>query len=372
MKHLFTFTFFLAAIACSAQQSLLISYNLKSDSASIMANTHIQNLSMTLNPMVKYMVNHIQESTEIRNYIGVLGLTIPKPFSEMKISSESILDVKNEDFSNGYFLDEQKSELLTSKNGDVYSKDWLLFEQGSIRTRHDTSLQEDLFTGEMEEVIVNTSFDLLKDANTLGFTEYWTLGDGPSFKKEVKMISVGIYSPAKLYNAVEPIYNLKTTDADQKAFKSTLLKENVVYDVNFFENTENSNEEYWNSTFSKELKDEMLYHIFRDIIRGHVKVVDSSGIEVDANEFFETFTRTDTALQEDLFTGDQIEILVVISTKIQDILAIRFTEDWYTDKNGFDLIKKVKSIQLLVAQRSSIGEYMGNKLVNDYVIKFPN
>ena len=70
-------------------------------------------------------------------------------------------------------------------------------------------------------------------------------------------------------------------------------------------------------------------------------------VKVHNIAWFEGIKSTDTAIFEDIATGEMKEVTVSLELKLQDVVGIRFFEDWYLDADNINMYKRVNGIVFL-------------------------
>lgn len=208
--------------------------------------------------------------------------------------------------------------------------------------------------------------------------EEWFL-KGNKFIKTNKIISLNKQMFDYSYHIIgtESFFNA-VIQKKSKYSKHTLFKKEVSYNF-YFTNNFSKQSNYFNRCIKSyytdiyKLKKQLANSLLENIYKNRLSVFDLNNNKLSIEKIDSLFTYKTIDFIYDS-TGEIIKNKTektYVSYKINDIIGINFTEDWYLAKNQFDIIKEVKSITFIVNDYNEKGEIIGTKKL-PCIIKFKN
>lgn len=225
--------------------------------------------------------------------------------------------------------------------------------------------------------------------------EDWKI-DKKGFHKYVRAMSNLMYTYDEEWN-YKPVYKQafnKALKIKLKTNKKSIFKKDVGYDYLFFPNYDSlqknhkcltngySVDEYYFKAkdeilngISKNEADVFVNNLFIALKNGDAQMLDEKGnpFENPLNELYreqtiEVFDENTGEAKLDE-KGDVMYIVEKIFLNYRDVVGFHFLEDWYFAKNTYGIVKKVKAIQLLIANYDDNGNKAGY-LKSPYKIVF--
>jgi hypothetical protein len=228
--------------------------------------------------------------------------------------------------------------------------------------------------------------DNIKSINT---TEGWSYNK-KVFSKKTKTISLTTldFDEEGEYKGTRQLF---TKLNNKKEKKGELIKENISYDFLFnpWFNEKDQCDSYFESSVIKKYlsydlndladfeKNTILLALLKDIYNNKLSVYNLNNEKMSLDNFDTVFIEKyiyqtiDKEYGEPLYDKDGNPIVENKYNPIMlnDIIGFHFTEDWYTAKNDFNIIKEVKSLSFLVYDYSDEGEFLGVKKL-PCIVKF--
>lgn len=195
-----------------------------------------------------------------------------------------------------------------------------------------------------------------------GFTEFWTFDNrSGAFTKEVKWLSLWthVFGWPKKYRGDHPLLNLRT---ENNTGSWELLMQDIRYDVFFDEWNQRDNfalqelmgEGYSTYNYiSTENRALLLRRLLQSIESGTLTALDpelfESGQEVslDVDQVFSRLDDIDSIGTCPYPPYEEKYFIVHNYLRLDQIIGLRFIEDWYTDPKDFAFHKAVKIFALL-------------------------
>lgn len=322
-------------------------------------------------------LTYIQNMRSVVNHVGPLGTLPPEslgayhPVKALRMIDKGIL----QPVGRMYFNDRYKQQ-VTYREERIYIDDKEVYYDGLLIKPKDSVYTEDLITGQMKLQVVEGNTDFYDEAIGAGFIEEWEYDKNKArFEKDIEYLQLmlpkfdAVYGD---YRGMQTLFTFKTGDFKKRSLGEAIMVKRDVESYVLFNLGFSSAEDpmisaelvknaIGNGYIEPSERYELLLHIFQSVKEGQAAVYHYNPVDFKLNKakkatpdaFFGALSAVDTVQTEDLHTGKMVNTVVSHEASMQDIVGIRFFEDWYMDEDNFSLYKRVKGIVLLKEARDT-------------------
>ena len=147
---------------------------------------------------------------------------------------------------------------------------------------------------------------------------------------------------------------------NKKIDNGLVLASRIQYDV--FIKSPDTDLDWWEQNIEGEKREIYVKNILEIALSGNVKVYDYSNNLFKANELKEHLYRADSlTFQREVPPYDNYDNVITKNILLEDIVKLRFLEEWYYNNKNLQIYKKVVGICPMAAAYDEQGELKGYK-----------
>jgi hypothetical protein len=319
-------------------------------------------------------ISYARTMRSVRNYVGPLGTKPPEALGSYKMDEaiELIGNGKLERIGHSYFDLSGYNQYVTVEGETLLLDGKPFYADNTIFKGKDTVYTEDIHTGEMSAQVVENSQIYDEVMAGVGFIEEWEYDKNKAqFYKDIKYLSVlQAYRDQETqeYRGLQYVMTFKAGKFGKRYLGDAgLIRKDVEYNVLFNRDFNidcdagdypegMARSPFANGYIQPDERFGLLMELAVAVRSGQLSVYQYDPIDFNINKltkaapdaFFQAMTKEHEAITEDLLTGELMKTTITTELHFEDVIGIRFFEDWYMDPDNFGMYKRVNGIVLLM------------------------